>query len=163
MLLFFIAQMTAWADSCKAENLNTQEINYTIYMCDHGFEKEVEIATNWWNNKGASIKLADGVYNCNEGPRYSEIHIQFNNNEVKKFDTSISTAYAATIRSHIGSSHETVKSSNIYLSTDLIDNKSKMQIFIFHEIGHAVGYQHVSESCHNYIMNPYVDYMGSKL
>lgn len=163
MLLFFIAQMTAWADSCKAENLNTQEMNYTIYMCDYGFEKEVEAATAWWNNRGANIKLVDGVFNCNEDPRYAEIHIQFNNNEVKKFNTSISTAYAATIRTHISSKYGTVESSNIYLSTDLKNNKFKMKTFIFHEIGHAIGYEHVPESCNSYIMNPYINYMGSKL
>ena len=164
MLLFFIAQMTAWADSCKAENLNTQEMNYTIYMCDYGFEKEVEAASNWWNSKGGSLTVAEGFFDCdNITPTDRQIFIDFNNKEVEKRSTNNATAYAVTIRRHADSSQKTVLSSRIYLSTSLKNYTNKRQVFIVHEIGHAIGFNHVSDSCQDYIMNPYISGMGNKL
>ena len=163
MLLFFIAQMTAWADSCKAENLNTLEMNYTIYMCNHGIEKEVKFASEWWNNRGEKLKVAEGAYNCNRDPEYGEIYIKFNDSKVKEYDALHSKAYGVTIRKHFSSINKTVKSSTIYLLYDLLDNRQEMQTFIVHEMGHAIGYSHVPESCYNYIMNPYISGMGSKL
>ena len=162
MLLFFIAQMTAWADSCKSKNLNTQEMNYTIYMCNHGFEKEVEIAKKWWNSKGNNITVDKGIYDCKDiEPDYGEIFIEFNDKKTKVKDIEGYYAGGVTVRNH-ENILDTVESSKIYLSTQTQKDRNELQIFIVHEMGHAIGYQHVSENCNNYIMNPYYENMGNK-
>lgn len=163
MLLFFIAQMTAWADSCKSENLNDRDMSYTVYMCDYGFEKEVEVATKWWNSKGGKISVAEGVYDCKGTvPLPGEILIEFNDSQTKTKDTDDHYAGGVTSRNYkpfLG----IVESSTIYLSTKTKKDKTELQTFIVHEMGHAIGYEHVPESCSDYIMNPYYKNMGIKL
>ena len=62
MLLFFIAQMTAWADSCKAENLNTQEIilyekEVRMKQLERQLKREIELD----NSSSLGLRLYKGL------------------------------------------------------------------------------------------------------
>ena len=163
MLLFFIAQMAAWAGSCDAENTNTMDMSYKIYICNIGINEEVDFAVNFWNNMGQDLTIAPGEYNCtNFHPDKGEIYIEFDNEKTKAHDTDTTSTNAVTsITKFIA--NDTVSNSKIYLSTKLLIDRKKFAFVILHEIGHAVGYEHVSEDCQDYIMNPYYKTMGIKL
>ena len=76
MLLFFIAQMAAWADSCKTENTNTMDMSYKVYICNININEEVDFAVNFWNNMGQDLTIAPGEYNCAKShPAKGEIFI----------------------------------------------------------------------------------------
>lgn len=163
MLLFFIAQMTAWADSCKAENTNTIDMSYTVYSCNIGIDEEVEFAANFWNNMGENLIVAPGAYDCRKVDlEKGKIFIQFNTEKVKEHDTDFSTANAVTSITMF-QTNDTISHSTIHLSSRLLHDRKKLAFVILHEMGHAVGYEHVNEDCKNYIMNPYYKTMGIKL
>jgi hypothetical protein len=161
MLLFFIAQTTAIAVNCNSYNSNFVDMSYTIKLCEESIKNEFEIAKDWWHNKGEDVTLAQGTFDCKEEPGKGEIYVKIDNNAVRKYDSDTRTR-ALTVRTHF-LHHETVHSSIIYITTNLLENREKLQTFAIHELGHAIGYDHVPESCKGFIMNPFLDGMGQNL
>ena len=162
MLLFFITQMTANANPCDTDRLHFIGYNPKVLICATGIREEVEKGITWWNNNGQNFRLADGIQTCNHEPVYGEIHIEFNDHQVATMDTETTTALGITVRNHFGSV-DSIVSANIYLSAALLDDRIELQTLITHELGHAVGYQHVPEECIGYMMHPFVSKMGDKL
>ena len=159
MLLFFMAEMTASAEACNPENINTHHMSYTVYVCDELARKGAEYAVSWWKKQGQSLTLADGVSDCPDiFPETGKIFIEFNNDEVSKINVEGGTPQASTTRRHefLGT---TVESAKVFLSTELQSRPEDMIVFITHEIGHAVGYAHVNEDCNNHIMHPFLNEM----
>ena len=164
MLLFFIAQLTAFADVCNLEKIETSVSEFTIYMCHHGFKKEMLASHQWWNSQGYNLKLADGYYDCDRDPDEGEIFVEFNDSMLLSKEPSKKgrSVYALTVRTH-NQMTGYIDGSNIYLSTELIEEPDELKTFIRHELGHALGYDHTNESCHNHVMNPLYRWMGYKI
>tara|TARA_Y100000022_G_C13227785_1_gene365802 strand:+ start:793 stop:1278 length:486 start_codon:yes stop_codon:yes gene_type:complete len=158
MLLFFIAQMTALASNCEIDTINKSQMDYKVYICDSELGQDIEIAKDWWNDKGKSIEIVSYDYPCDRSPGFGEIFVEFNDKEVDELETETTRALAATTRIH--SYDDTVISAKMFFSTSLRSRPDDLLTLAVHEMGHAIGYGHVSRSCDGHIMNPNLKYMG---
>ena len=161
MLLFFIAQMAALAGECTSKNINQINIDYTVNICesDPDLIREVTNAVSYWNRKGESIVLNKDINNCNYHDEFGSIYIEYNDYEVSLESNKDFTAHAVTDRS-FGKAIGAVLYSTVFLSTKM--NEDQLSKIVRHEIGHALGYNHISHSCYGYALHPHTSKMGLK-
>ena len=162
MLLFFIAHLSAFAGECTSQNINQKKLSYTIHVCenDNFLFKNVEESISWWQSQGESVYLNQNIKDCSQKKKRGDIYISYNNYEVSLENRENFTADAVTDW-EFGLETKAILKADIFLSTRIEDHE--MLNIVRHEIGHAIGYDHVSKECYGYALNPFTSRMGSKL
>lgn len=160
MWLISLLIQAAEGETCTSTNQNTIQIPYTIEVCDNDLLEHVQAAIKYWRTKGAKLKLNPGISSCTRQPSIYTIQAQYNDFEVNKEHTDTFVAYAVTEQTHFYNSLD-IRHSVIFIATNLPEDRLSM--LMIHEMGHALGYEHVDKSCEGYVMHPYNSKMGLKL
>ncbi len=148
---------TADGQTCTSVNYNTIHTPYTIEVCDKDLLEPVQNAVRYWRTKGASLKL--DIRSCTHPPSNYTIQTQYNDLEVNKEHKDSFVAYAVTEMTYVYDTKD-IRNSLIFIATNL--PKEKVFLLMIHEVGHAIGYEHVDKSCVGYAMHPYNSNMGLK-
>ena len=150
----------AEGQTCSSVNQNTLPMPYTIEVCDKDLIVPVQTAIKYWRTKGAYLKLSPGISSCTHKPRRYTIQAEYNDAEVNKEHKDSFVAYAVTETTYDYDTKD-IRHSVIFMATNL--PKEKVSMLMIHEVGHAIGYEHVDKSCVGYVMHPYNSKMGLKL
>ena len=160
MLLFFIAQISTASASCKVSSSRIINETIEVISCDKGLNKTIQIGVDYWNNKGYDLIFNNKTIDCNniEMEEYNKIYFQINNEKVKEADKNGSNYGARTI-----TWKNNLDNTFLYAITYAKDDYySRSNLLGAHEIGHALGFKHVDDSCVGYIMNIRNSKMGTK-
>lgn len=165
MLLFFIAQMIAFAGECNSKILDiNKEKHYNVYICDknQNLENYTKSAVSFFKRNGHNLTIQYGniEYDCKNNTKSNSIYMYFNNKEVEAVDVEGLIPGAVTNVFYYSGTKE-IRRSLVYFATYLPSDELSM--LTYHEIGHAIGYMHVDEKCFGYLMNPYVTDMDFEL
>jgi len=160
MWLLHLLIQASEGETCTSVNQNTIHSQYTIEVCDKDLLEPVQSAINYWRTKGANLKLNPAVSSCSHHPSLYTIQAEYNDFEVNKEHKDSFVAYAVTEITHFYDTKD-IRHSFIFIATNL--PKEKVSMLMIHEVGHAIGYEHVDKSCVGYVMHPYNSKMGLKL
>jgi len=148
MLLFFIA--SAFGGECNSKRAYHLNSEYNIYVCNTNLKSSTLKAVEYWRNIVPERINIHTSINCSYEKNLGSIYVLNGEEEVKKKETDDFLPYAVTVSTRDFFTKGFL-SSEVHVGATAYDKD--LDLIVAHEIGHGLGFDHVSKSCYGHIMN----------